>query len=120
MSIGINLSPSHYGTEAPPTHVLSWQQAPPPRSSSRQSQVTINTIDIEGLAARNEQRKRKLEAILQGRQNQRQQEDRGSALDNFMKTFNEREPGAVTPGGVTPSTTSLECETVFQTLPSSD
>ncbi|XP_003384803.1 PREDICTED: trichohyalin-like [Amphimedon queenslandica] len=99
----------HYDTQAPP----------PPRGPSRQSQVTINTIDIEGLAARNEERKRKLEAILQGRQNQ-QQQDR-SALDGFMKTFNEREPDHVTTGGVAsrdPSSVSLECDTVFQTLPS--
>ena len=113
---GINHSPS------PPPPPPRTEQAPP-RVASRQSQLTIKTIDIEGLAARNEERKRRLESILNSRRHtSTDQQEVSSAQDAFMSAFKEKRLAGHVTGHVTsePSNVSLECETIFQQLSSSD
>ena len=90
--------------------------APPmPRPPTGQSLFTVDTLDINGLAARNEDRARRLEAILNAHHgNQRQ--DHRAILDNFMGSLgtgrNERGHQMSASSDV-----SLDCDTVFQPLP---
>ena len=90
-----------------------------PRPPSGQSLYTINTLDIDTLATRNEERARRLEAILNANDRGTRDANPRSVLDNFMKTRNttknEGIPCLLTNNG---SETSLDCETTFQTLSS--
>ena len=91
-----------------------------PRPPSDQSLYTINTLDIDTLATRNEERARRLEAILNANDRGTRDANPRSVLDNFMKTRNttkrnEGIPYSLTNNG---SETSLDCETTFQTLSS--
>jgi centrosome and spindle pole-associated protein 1 len=86
-----------------------------PRPPSGQSLITVNTMDIDGLAARNQERAKRLEAILNARQvdqDQSQQDHRG-ILTSFMEGLDRKHRHRVDHVN---SETSLDCDTVFHPL----
>ena len=87
---------------------------PMPRPPSGQSSFTVDTLDINGLAARNEDRARRLEAILNARHDNRQ--DHRAILDNFMGSLRTGRNGRGHQMSAS-SDVSLDCDTVFQPLP---
>ena len=90
--------------------------APPmPRPPSGQSSFTVDTLDINGLAARNEDRARRLEAILNARHDNQHQDHR-AILDNFMGSLRTGSNGRGHQMSAN-SDVSLDCDTVFQPLP---
>lgn len=92
---------------------------PPPRASSAggQSEFSVATLDIDSMARRNEERMRRLDAILNASAGNTQNPQ--TILDNFLKrrtdkshTFSDMK------GGSRRSERSLECETNFHPIPS--
>lgn len=108
---------------------LAGLSAPRPLSPGSFSQQSVATLDIDILAARNEERARRLESILNAGSSQALHEDPQDILHNFMERDQHKQLQQITPGvGTSPhsvllpsrsSETSLDCETLFQPLPSS-
>lgn len=64
-----------------------------PRPPTGASNYTIATLDIDSLANRNEERARRLDAILNANDRDSQRNDPQAILDNFLyKQRNERRP----------------------------
>ena len=86
-----------------------------PRPPSGHSMLTINTLDIDGLAARNEERARRLEAILNTRrESDNQHSSNKTILDKFMSGLQRGGVnGRVTHDLESNSEKSLDCQTTF-------
>lgn len=83
-----------------------------PRPPSGHSLLTVDTMDIDGLAIRNEERARRLEAILNARKDDRPRDHR-TILDTFMGGSSDGELNGRGQQFGTKSEVSLDCETTF-------
>ena len=88
---------------------------PPPRAPSAGGQ-SVATLDIDSMARRNEERMRRLDAILNASAGSTQ--NPRTILDNFLKRTDKSQTFSDMKGGSRQSERSLECETNFHPIPS--
>ena len=97
----------------PPPHPHPHRHVP---SAGGQSQFSIATLDIESMARQNEERKRRLDAILNASAGNTQEPQ--AVLQNFLNRTDKLKPFTDGRSVTRQSEKSLDCETQFQPIAS--